>query len=72
MREYYIVDRIEGNKVILESFYNNMITVDKKYIVDKIKDGDVLIKKENLFYYDNDATIKRKKVIGNITKDMWE
>ena len=53
MREYYIVDRIEGNKVILESFYNNMITVDKKYIVDKVKDGDVLIKKENLFYYDD-------------------
>lgn len=72
MKEYYVVDRIEGDKVILESYYNDIIIVDNKNIIDKIKDGDVLIKKDNLFYYDNDATIKRKKIISNITKDIWD
>ena len=72
MEKYYIIDRIEGDKVVLEGFYNNMIVVDKSIIVDKVKEGDLLVKRENLYYYDKEATIKRKEVINNITKGIWK
>ena len=48
----YIVDRIEGNYVILEGKEGNIFNVRKSDIMGDVKEGDILYIKTNLYYID--------------------
>lgn len=68
----YIVDRIESNYVILEIDYNNLINVKKSDIIGKVKEGDILIKKDDFYFIDEEATKLRRQKIDTMMKGLWE
>ena len=60
----YIVDRIEDNIVVLENQdTKEIINIDMSLLPKKIKEGNILIYKNNSYYIDKEAEIKRKKEI---------
>lgn len=71
MSEYFIVDRIEGENIIIESPNGELITISKNSVSDKIRESDVLIKEGNIFVVDYKETEDRKNRIRNIMKGMW-
>lgn len=72
MGNKYIVDRIEENHVILESFNGDMIDIMRSKTKGDIKDGDVLIKNGDIFIIDVEETLKRKQAINKMMKNMWK
>lgn len=68
----YIVDRIESDYVILEIDYNNLINVKKSDIIGKVKEGDILIKKDDFYFIDEEATKLRRQKIDTMMKGLWE
>ena len=68
----YIVDRIEGNYVILEGKEGNIFNVRKSDIMGDVKEGDILYIKNNIYYIDEKATKMRKEEIDNLMKGLWE
>lgn len=71
MKEIYIVDRKEGKYYILESSDGKMINVNKDEIQKSLKEGDVVYKKNNKYYYDENETQRRKKDIRESMNEMW-
>lgn len=71
-REMFIIDRLEGDSVVLEDNYARVINIDKKLIEGEIKAGNVVIKENGLFKVDIEATIERKDEINALMKGMWE
>ncbi|NFE85001.1 DUF3006 domain-containing protein [Clostridium botulinum] len=72
MGNKYIVDRIEENHVILESFNGDMIDIMRSKTRGDIKDGDILIKNGDIFIIDVEETLKRKQAINKMMKNMWK
>ncbi|EES50304.1 DUF3006 domain-containing protein [Clostridium botulinum] len=72
MGNKYIVDRIEENHVILESFNGDMIDIMRSKTKGDIKDGDILIKNGDIFIIDVEETLKRKQAINKMMKNMWK
>ncbi|MBY6837671.1 DUF3006 domain-containing protein [Clostridium botulinum] len=72
MGNKYIVDRIEENHVILESFNGDMIDIIRSKTKGDIKDGDILIKNGDIFIIDVEETLKRKQAINKMMKNMWK
>ncbi|WP_315078235.1 DUF3006 domain-containing protein [uncultured Clostridium sp.] len=72
MGNKYIVDRIEENHVILESFNGDMLDIMRSKTKGDIKNGDVLIKNGDIFIIDVEETLKRKQAINNMMKNMWK
>lgn len=68
----YIVDRIEGNKVVLEDDNKGIILIDISLFNENPKDGDVILTYNNIFKIDNKATIERKNKIDALMKGVWE
>lgn len=68
----YIVDRIEGNYVILEDKEGNLFNVEKSDIIGSVKEGDLLYKKDKIYFIDDEATKRRKEEIDNLMKGLWE
>lgn len=68
----FIIDRVEGNSVVLEDCYGELITIDKRLIEGETKEGNVLINKDGLFTVDIEATIGRRNKINALMKGMWE
>ncbi|MDD6795158.1 MAG: DUF3006 domain-containing protein [Clostridiaceae bacterium] len=71
MKELFIVDRIEDEYVVLETYEGEMIDERKERIKGNVKDGDCLIRKGNYFIIDEKATDERKKEIEERIKGMW-
>lgn len=71
MKEKFIIDRIEGENVILENEEENIISITNEYIVGIPKEGDVLIKEGEKYVIDEDATKARRKKIEILMKGMW-
>lgn len=71
-KEQYIVDRIEGNYVILEDNEGKLFNAEKNYIIGIAKEGDILYKKDSLYYINKEATEKRKEEIDKLMKGLWE
>jgi Protein of unknown function (DUF3006) len=67
----YIVDRIEGNIVVLE-IDNALININKDSIIGDVKEGDILIDKENIYEIDIEKTKLRKEKINNMMKELWK
>ncbi|WP_017354273.1 DUF3006 domain-containing protein [Clostridium sp. CH2] len=72
MGNKYIVDRIEENHVILQSFNGDMLDIMRSKTKGDIKDGDVLIKNGDIFIIDVEETVKRKQAINKMMKNMWK
>ncbi|WP_300382170.1 DUF3006 domain-containing protein [Clostridium sp.] len=68
----YIVDRIEGDYAILETENDTLINVNKNDIIGEVKEGEILIKKDNIYYIDKEETEDRKRVINDMLKGLWE
>ncbi|AOY76488.1 DUF3006 domain-containing protein [Clostridium formicaceticum] len=66
-----ILDRFEGDYGVIE-MDGKMVEVKKELIDSKVKEGDVLLIKEGIYYRYDEATKKRKKEIGDRFRDMWE
>lgn len=71
MNEIYIVDRSEGEYVILENELGDSIDVNKSLVENGVKEGDCLRKIGNYFKIDKEETEKRKKKIAEMMKGMW-
>lgn len=72
MQEEYIVDRIEGKFVVIESEDSQITNVPLDNIKGDPKEGDVLIKDGAYFIVDEEATKIRKEKINNMMKNMWK
>ena len=70
--EYYIVDRIEEDIVVIEDINKNIININKSKICGDVNEGDCLIKKEEIFFIDIEETKKRKAKISDLMKGMWD
>lgn len=72
MEEIYIVDRIEGDYIVIEDNQSNIININKNEFSENINEGDVLIKIDNKYTVDKDKTNFRKENINKILKSLWE
>lgn len=66
-----IVDRFEGKYAVLEE-NGEFKNVLRDFICKDVKEGDIVILKENIYYGDPLATEKRKEALLGKFKDMWE
>lgn len=71
-KKEYVIDRIEGEYVVLEGLEGIIFNIEKKYIAGEAKEGDILYEKDNLYYIDNEATKLRKEEIDKLVKGLWE
>ena len=70
--ERYIVDRIEEKYIILEKG-GNILSLKKEEINFVVKEGDILVKKEDgIFVLDKEASEERKEYIEKLTENLWE
>ena len=67
-----IVDRIEGDFAVCEQDNRQMIDIPMKNIAFIPKEGDVLILDGNDMKFDFEETLRRKKEIEDMTKDLWK
>ncbi|MCC5911643.1 MAG: DUF3006 domain-containing protein [Clostridiaceae bacterium] len=66
-----VLDRFEGDYGVIE-IDGEMLDVKRSLIDEKVKEGDVVVLKEGIYYRDNEATKKRRREIEDKFKDMWE
>lgn len=71
IREFFVVDRIEGKSIVLESYNGEIIVIEKESVTNTPNEGDVLVKDNNLFHIDSKETENRKNKIKNIMKGIW-
>lgn len=71
MDKMYIIDRIEGKYIVIESPEGDIINVKREFLKGEAKEGNCLIKKDNYFIIDIEATKKRQIEIANKIKGMW-
>ena len=67
----YIIDRIEGDYVILESDDGSMKEIKSSEIQGSFTEGDILLMEEGYFIVSEELSEERKKHIEDILKDMW-
>jgi len=61
-KEYFVIDRIESSRVVLQSlFTGEVFVVEKDIFVDKPKEGDTMFLENGLFVTDDNYTLERKK-----------
>ena len=68
----YVIDRFEENYAVLEDLEGSIFNAEKRYIDKEAKEGDILYKKDNFYYIDNEATRLRKEEIDKLMKGLWE
>ncbi len=72
MDKLYIIDRFEGNYIILETPDGNIINVKKDKVIGKVNEGDCLIYKDDHFLLDEKNTEVRRQEIVEKMKGMWK
>ena len=72
MSSIYIVDRIEGKYAVCETKKKEMVDIELTNIFGIVKEGKVILKREDGYYVDEEATIKRKDEIKKLMEGMWE
>lgn len=63
-----IIDRFEGDFAVCEKENKIMVDIPKEIVPEEAKEGDVLIISISV---DAEETEKRKKIIEELTKDIW-
>ena len=72
-KKKFIVDRIEGNSIVLEDEKQGIILIDINLFDTKSSEGDVVVEiDDNSFKVNEDATKERKSNINALMKGMWE
>ena len=71
MDKLYIVDRFEGDYIILETPDGSMVDVERNKVIGKVKEGDCLVKKKNHYWGIEKKTEKRGREIAEKMKGMW-
>lgn len=72
-KKKFIVDRIEGNSIVLEDEKQGIILIDISLFDTKPSEGDVVVEiDDNSFKVNEDATKERKSNINALMKGMWE
>lgn len=71
MNKRFIVDRIEGNAIVLQEKNGKMVSVKKHEIKGVFLEGYILISKGD-FYRPSKKTQKRKNKINNLLKGMFK
>lgn len=66
-----ILDRFEGEYVIIE-IDGEIVNIEKHLVHEGVKEGDVLVLRDGLYYTDQEETEKRREYIKNRFKDLWE
>ncbi len=61
-----IVDRFEGSKVVVEMEDRNIKVFDRALFPKELKEGDVVIFKDDKFIVDEEETEKRRKHIEKL------
>mgnify|MGYP003318288555 CR=1 FL=1 len=63
----FIVDRIEGDKAVLECENGDMVNLELKALPKNIKEGDVIS-----YFLNSDETKARKEKIKNLMNSLFE
>lgn len=72
-KKKFIVDRIEGNSIVLEDEKQGIILIDINLFDTKPSEGDVVVEiDDNSFKVNEDATKEGKSNINALMKGMWE
>ena len=66
----FIVDRIEGDKAVLECENGDMVNLELKALPKNIKEGDVINFQENSYFLNSDETKARKEKIKNLMNSL--
>jgi Protein of unknown function (DUF3006). len=66
-----IIDRFEGDYVIVEFEGRKMKDISKNLVVPEAKEGDVIVLVDGKYQVDHEETQKRKAEIAKLTEDMW-
>lgn len=67
-----IIDRFEGDFAVCEKEDRGMINIERAVIPSEAKEGDVLIVDGGSITIDETETEKRKRLIEELTKDIWK
>ncbi len=68
----FILDRIEGDKAVLECENGKFVTLDIKSLPKKISEGDVLYFEEGSYFLDESETERRKEKIKGLMDSLFE
>lgn len=68
----YIIDRLEEEYAICENENEDICKIYKSLIQEEPREGDILIKKGDVYIIDKEETIKRRKMIKNKMKNIFE
>ncbi|MBK1813093.1 DUF3006 domain-containing protein [Clostridium sp. YIM B02505] len=69
-KDCIIIDRIENNIAVCE-VNEEILRINVNNIKGVPKEGDVLVKKDSSYYIDKDLTSKRKSIVEDLMKGMW-
>ena len=68
-----VIDRIEGEYAVVELDDETMANIKLEIIPKDAKEGDVLIiDEENNIVIDRNETENRRKLIEELTEDLWD
>lgn len=67
----YIFDGIEENFARLEDQDGNIILVFLDKLPKNLKIGDVIVKKDELYFYDEKKTEELKKEVNDLMDDLF-
>lgn len=68
----FTVDRIEGDKAVLECENGDFVTLDRKSLPKNIKDGDVLNFEGGSCFFNAEETERRSKKIRKLMAELFE
>lgn len=72
MNYRYIIDRIEGDYVIVEKENGDMFRINAEAIKGNFKEGDILVEENQFFKVDEKLTQHRNEEIYKKTEGMWQ
>lgn len=67
-----IIDRFEEGYAVVELDNKYMINIERNKIPLKAKEGDVIVINDENIIIDYKETMRLKKEIEELTKDLWE
>lgn len=70
--EFYAIDRIEDQIVVLESPDGSMVALSLSELPDGVAEGDLLLKTEAGFVLDVAATQQRRKELFDLQKSLFD
>lgn len=68
----YIIDRLEEGLAICEDELKKMISIPRSQLPEELKEGDILMEDEGVFYPDPEALKERKTNMKKKLTDLFE